>query len=89
MCLGASVVSDVSRTVDDPDTKDGASGTKAVLRPAAIGGPIRSRQQARRRRVVTRHRGYTHAVVTFLADAGADLIRRFIAEPAHAQTAPR
>jgi hypothetical protein len=39
-------------------------------------------------RVATRHRGYTHTVFTFSAGAGADLIRPFIAEPAHAQTAP-
>jgi hypothetical protein len=39
-------------------------------------------------RVATRHRGYTHTVFTFFADAVADLIRPFIAEPAHAQTAP-
>jgi hypothetical protein len=41
MCLRASVVSYVSRAMDDLDRKDGASRTKAVLRPAAIGGPIR------------------------------------------------
>jgi hypothetical protein len=39
-------------------------------------------------RVATRHRGYTHTVFTFFADAVADLIRSFIAEPAHAETAP-
>jgi hypothetical protein len=39
-------------------------------------------------RVATRRRGYTHTVYTFFADAVADLIRPFIAEPAHAQTAP-
>jgi hypothetical protein len=39
-------------------------------------------------RVATRHRGYAHTVFTFFADAVADLIRPFIAEPAHAQTAP-
>jgi membrane-bound metal-dependent hydrolase YbcI (DUF457 family) len=39
-------------------------------------------------RVATGHRGYTHTVFTFFADAVADLIRPFIAEPAHAQTAP-
>jgi hypothetical protein len=38
-------------------------------------------------RVATRHRGYAHTVFTFFADA-ADLIRPFIAEVAHAQTAP-
>src|SRR4051794_10218194 len=32
MCPGASVVSYVSRAVDDLDRKDGASGTKAVPR---------------------------------------------------------
>jgi membrane-bound metal-dependent hydrolase YbcI (DUF457 family) len=36
----------------------------------------------------TRHRGYTHTVFTFFADAVADRIRPFIAESAHAQTAP-
>ena len=39
-------------------------------------------------RVATRHQGYTHTVFTFFADAVADLIRPFIAEPAHAETAP-
>ena len=39
-------------------------------------------------RVATRHRGYTHTVFTFFADAVTDLIRPFIAEPAYAQTAP-
>jgi hypothetical protein len=41
MCLGASVVSYLSMTVDDLDTSDDASGTKAVLR-AAAGDAIRS-----------------------------------------------
>jgi hypothetical protein len=39
-------------------------------------------------RVATRHRGYAHTVFTFFADAVADLIRSFIAEPARAETAP-
>jgi hypothetical protein len=39
-------------------------------------------------RVATRHRGYTHTVFTFFADAVADLIRPLIAEPAHAQIVP-
>ena len=39
-------------------------------------------------RVDTRHRGYAHTVFTFFADPVADLIRHFIAEPAHAETAP-
>jgi hypothetical protein len=39
-------------------------------------------------RVATRRRGYAHTVFTFFADAVADLIRPFISEPAHAQTAP-
>jgi hypothetical protein len=39
-------------------------------------------------RVATRHRGYAHTVFTFFADAAADLIRTFIAEPARAETAP-
>jgi hypothetical protein len=39
-------------------------------------------------RVATPHRGYTQTVFTFFADAVADLIGPFIAEPAHAQTAP-
>jgi hypothetical protein len=38
-------------------------------------------------RVATRRRGYTHTFTLF-ADAAADLIRPFIAEPAQAQTAP-
>jgi hypothetical protein len=37
-------------------------------------------------RMATRHRGYWHAVFTFLADAV--LIRGFFAELAHAETAP-
>jgi hypothetical protein len=39
-------------------------------------------------RVATRHRGYTHTVSTLFADALADLIRPFTAEPVRAQTAP-
>jgi hypothetical protein len=39
-------------------------------------------------RVATRHRGYKHTVFTFFADAVADLIRTFMAEPAHTETAP-
>jgi hypothetical protein len=35
-----------------------------------------------------RHRGYAHTVFTFFVDAVAALIRPFIAEPAHAHTAP-
>src|SRR5512133_1876538 len=41
MCLGASVVSYVSRAVDDLDSKDGASGTKSVPRHEGNGGLCR------------------------------------------------
>jgi hypothetical protein len=38
-------------------------------------------------RVATRHRGYTHTVFTFFANAAADLIRTVMAESADTETA--
>jgi hypothetical protein len=38
--------------------------------------------------MAARQQGYTHTMSTFFADAVADPIRLFVAEPADAQMAP-